>query len=109
MTTYSVVKQEYEVPCDHPMCPVLHKHLAQYRYDTPQWETYYDSHGIERLVHSTRYHMKTNREWVIIDDATGERANDPLSDAFNTKREALHAIATFARRSSNHTSWKEFK
>jgi hypothetical protein len=78
--------QKWEGYCDHDKCETLHANSRRYR-----WET---------ASAGNRYHVVTRSEWIVIDTTTGERAdNDPtvfgsdLSDAYETKREAVAAIA----------------
>ena len=59
----TVAKNEYEVPCEHPMCETLHRR-------------YGPGHEVRRT------------EWVILSD--GERTGIAGEiDPFETKREAL--------------------
>lgn len=92
---WEVVQDEYEMPCDHPACATMHRHLHNYRYDTPQWETVENLRtGEARQVKVSTYHMKTVRQWVITHN--GERANHhALSDAWDTKREAVAMLKRY--------------
>lgn len=66
---YIVIYDEFESPCEHPLCDRLH----------------------QRFMHTNeygdRFHLKTNRQWIILRD--GER----VGDAWDTKREALAQAA----------------
>ena len=63
MPEYTVAKNVYDVPCDHPLCSTLHKDLP----DGHEW---------------------TRTEWVILEN--GERASEAASvDPFERKRDAL--------------------
>jgi hypothetical protein len=87
--TYTVVRQEYEVPCEHPACDVVHRPFYNNSYDEPRWVKLYDMNGNEVGSRwESRYHMKLRVEWVILLD--GER----VGDAHATKRAALAEAAT---------------
>lgn len=89
---WTVEKQEYEMPCDHPQCVVLHQHLNNASYRTPTNVEYADRWGNEHVVYNVRrYHMATRREWVIL--LNGKREGEAGHfDTYNTKREALAAL-----------------
>lgn len=62
MPEYTVAKNVYDVPCDHPMCETLHRNL-------PDW------------------HEWTRTEWVILEN--GQRTGEAvLVDPFERKRDA---------------------
>lgn len=87
---WQVVKNEYDLPCEHPGCDLVHRHLYNATYDAPVLVTVYDMRG-EHIVGSrweTRYHVKHRTEWVILHH--GER----VGNAHDTKREALAEMAT---------------
>ncbi len=67
--TYTVDKNEYEVPCDHPMCDTLHRR-------------YGPDHEVNRV------------EWVILED--GERKGwAGTTDPFERKRDALAYLTQY--------------
>lgn len=70
LPTYTVDKNEYEVPCGHPMCDVFHKNLD-------------DGHLVART------------DWVILED--GERRGwAGTIETFETKRDAVAYLASHA-------------
>lgn len=89
---YEVVKNEYEVPCEHPACPVMHAHLDNVTFDHVELCEYTDLRtGEQKSVWKRTGHLKTNIEWVIVKD--GERAPESgLDEAFDTKRDAIAAL-----------------
>ena len=87
--TYEVVKDTYEVPCEHPACPTMHRHLHNVRYETRQQEWTEDlATGRARLVTVTTGHTKTVVEWIVL------RNGVRVGDAHTTKRDALADAAT---------------
>lgn len=87
---YEVVRDEYDVPCEHPACDVMHRHLYNSEYaDGSRLIDLYNMQGewIGQRRES-RYHTRTVRQWIILRD--GER----VGDAHDTKREALAEAAT---------------
>lgn len=70
MPTYTVAKNDFEVPCGHPMCDVFHANLD-------------DGHLVNRI------------EWVILED--GDRKGwAGTVDTFERKRDAVAYIAAHA-------------
>lgn len=70
---YTVEREEYEVPCTHPMCHVFHKDLE------PE-------------------HLVWRVEWVILEDGD-RRGWAGTVDSFARKRDALAYIAKHAPQS----------
>lgn len=67
MTRYAVVRDDYPMPCEHPLCWQLHQ----------RYMTRCDEHLDPALGQFVdRYHEVMRRQWVIVDTATGERAFD---------------------------------
>lgn len=89
--SYTVEKNEYEVPCDHPLCEQLHQRFME-------TNEYVDDHGKYQKV---RYHNKRRIEWVIVKD--GQRADPPLDEAYDTKREAAAELRFWLDRWSDDT------
>jgi hypothetical protein len=77
--------QQWNGYCDHPKCETLHASSSRYR-----WET---------ASAGNRFHVVPRTEWIIVDTSTGERVTrepgeySQLTDAFETKREAVAVIA----------------
>lgn len=71
---YEIVLDEFEVPCEHPMCEQFHQRFMERSADG-----------------RTSWHDATRRQYVIWDHTTDQRAG--LGEAFETKREAKAALA----------------
>ncbi|WP_020142291.1 hypothetical protein [Terracoccus sp. 273MFTsu3.1] len=85
---WTVAKNEYEVPCEHPLCEQLHQRFMVEEKCSGLIQTANVSVWREW---TERYHNRTVSEWVILHN--GER--DDLAgrfDAFDTKRDALAAL-----------------
>ena len=87
MSTYSV-SSRFRVEldplitsCEHPKCEQLHRNRARFK-----WVS---------LPNGQSWHEVVRTEWIIIDNVTDERAPGELSNAFDTRRDALRAIDTF--------------
>ena len=82
--TWSVVKDAYEVPCEHPACDTVHRHLYNASYDHRTLVTLYNMKGEEIGSRwETRYHVKTVHQWLVL-------LNDQrVGDVHSTKREAV--------------------
>lgn len=65
---YEAVREEYEVPCDHPACDTMHRHLYNSTYvDGPRSVDLYNMDG--EWIGSrreSRFHMARRSEWVIL-------------------------------------------
>lgn len=88
-TGYTVEKNEYEVPCDHMACDVMHRHLYNSDYAERTLVTLYNMDGEAigtRWEH--RFHMAQRTEWVVL--LHGVR----VGDSHDTKREAEAQAAT---------------
>jgi hypothetical protein len=82
---YEVVREDYEVPCDHFACDTLHRHLYNANYSTgPQMVTLYNMQGDEIGSRwESRFHMAQRREWVILlNDVRVGDAHDTQQDAY---------------------------
>jgi hypothetical protein len=73
---YIVVKDETELPCDHPMCGQLHKNLPSVLAERERAERYagWAAANSEYYNDPNEFHMVKHRQWVIIDTTTDERA-----------------------------------
>lgn len=78
---WTVVKDEFESPCDHALCYLLHRRF--FTGTERHCEDIEGPNGYLRSEYLTGWHMKTNHQWVILRD--GER----VGDAHDTKRAAL--------------------
>lgn len=80
---YRVVKQEWDMPCDHYACDSVHRHLYNERYDKPQLVEIYDLQGNYRGVESrTMWHSKQRVQWAVV-------GRDGFAvEVFDTRREA---------------------
>lgn len=89
MTTlrYKVVREQYGVPCSHPSCPILHAHLANVEYETPQQVRSYLPNGASISLKVRRWHEVTRTGWYVIDTQTGERAG--TGEEYQLKRDAM--------------------
>lgn len=86
---WEVVKDSYEVPCEHIACDQVHRHLYNASLAERTLIEVYNLHG--EYVGSrweTRYHEVTRTFWVIL--RNGER----VGSAHATKRAALAEAAT---------------
>ena len=85
---WTVEKNEYSVPCEHPLCEQLHQ-----RHMTSQtFEGWVQVGGFSVWSKQTlRFHDRNVVEWVVL--RNGERdAEAGQFDAFETKRDALAAL-----------------
>jgi len=80
-TRYEIVRDEFTVPCDHPMCDRFHQ---RFMYDA--------GNGV-------RWHDKKRVNWLIIDTTTDQRAFD--GDMYETKRAAKAALARYLKRAQS--------
>jgi hypothetical protein len=78
---FRAVKQEWDAYCDHPKCEQLHQNRSRFHW--------------VRLPSGETWHNVIRTEWIIIDAVTGQRAGGMLSDAYDTRRNAVLAIRTF--------------
>lgn len=84
-TVYEVERGDYEMPCGHPMCALLHKRFHTGSEMSDEWVDL--PNGDRRLVRVRGIHEKIVRQWIILRD--GER----VGEAYDTKRDALAAAA----------------
>lgn len=80
---FTVERGDYPMPCDHPMCALLHRRFREGSEMHDEWVSL--PNGEDRLVRVRGVHEKTVRQWIILRD--GVR----VGDAYDTKREALSA------------------
>lgn len=86
---YEVLKQEYEVPCEHIACDLMHRHLYNSEYEKPQLIDVFNMEGESVGARwESRFHMKQRVEWVIL--LNGQR----VGDAHGTKGEAVAEAMT---------------
>lgn len=85
---WTVEKNEYEVPCEHPLCEQLHQ---RYMVEVP-WEGIVQT-GLYSVWSSgvERFHSTKRTEWVVLLNGTREGRAGML-EAFDTKREAVAAL-----------------
>lgn len=83
MTGLYIGKEDYTVPCDHPLCERLHRNRRRFL-----WVT--DTLG-------NSWHEVKRRGWHVIDAETGERSH-AVPDEYETRREAAAALASWERR-----------
>lgn len=85
---WTVEKNEYEVPCEHPLCEQLHQRFMT----TQTFEGWTSGLGVAVWATQTvRSHDRNVSEWVVLCNGTREgRAG--MFEAFDTKREALAAL-----------------
>lgn len=81
---YTVERDEFESPCEHPLCDQLHR-----RFMTTETVTHLVQgwNSSQMVTETIREHSKTVRQWVVL--RNGKR----VADAYDTKREALAAAA----------------
>lgn len=85
---YEVVKDPYEIGCDHMACDVMHRHLYNATYaDGVRNVNLYNIEG-EWIGtrNESRFHMKTINQWVIL--LNGER----VGDAHDTQQGAFAEV-----------------
>jgi hypothetical protein len=79
---YTVERDEYEVPCEHPMCEQLHQRFMV----TERLSGLREAAGAYVWSEWTeRYHNRKVVQWIVL--RNGERADE--FDVFDTKREAV--------------------
>ena len=78
----TVVQDEFESPCEHPQCALLHRRYFTGTERNDQWVTMPNT-GEQRRVSVVGWHEKTNRQWVVL------RNGVRVADAYDTKREAV--------------------
>jgi hypothetical protein len=85
---WTVEKNEYGVPCEHPLCEQLHQRFMT----VDHWEGLVEAGGVMVWSSGTsRFHNRTVVEWVVLHN--GERATEPgLDEVFETKREAVAVL-----------------
>lgn len=85
---WTVEKNEYDVPCEHPLCEQLHQRFMT----THNWEGLVQGSGYSVWSSgTTRFHNRNVVEWVILHN--GERDEKAGTyDVFDTKRDALAAL-----------------
>ena len=84
---YEVVRDEYPVPCEHPLCALLHRRFHEGTEVSDELVQF--ANGTEKWVRVRGIHEKMNREWIILLD--GRR----VGSAHATKRDAQREIDTF--------------
>lgn len=82
---WTVEKNEYSVPCEHPLCEQLHQ---RFMVDVP-WEGIVQT-GLYSVWSSgvERFHEKQRVEWVVLLNGKREGAAGMI-EPFETKREAV--------------------
>lgn len=82
---WTVEKNEYDVPCEHPLCEQLHQRFMTEHTYTGIVQT--GLYSVERTI-TERFHNKQRNEWVVLLNGKREGAAGMI-DVFDTKREAL--------------------
>lgn len=86
---WRVVREEYGMPCDHPACAVMHRHLSTEPFsDGKAHDVWVYHNGREYTVRMTRWHETKRVDWIIL------RNGARVGSAHNTKREALAEAST---------------
>lgn len=80
ITRYTVIRDEWEMPCEHPDCWRFHQRFMQ-RF--PDGKSYWEE-SAGKFV--DRFHMMKRYHWLIIDNETGHRAFE--GEMYDTKAEA---------------------
>jgi hypothetical protein len=85
---WTVEKNEYSVPCEHPLCEQLHQRFMT----THTFRGLVSAGGVyvEREI-TQRFHDRTVNEWVVLLNGKREGAAGEF-DTFETKREAVAAL-----------------
>jgi hypothetical protein len=78
---WTVVKDSFESPCDHPMCALLHARFHEGTETRTEWVDL--PNGGRTLVTVRGVHEKTNHQWLVL--RNGQR----VGNAWDTKREAI--------------------
>jgi hypothetical protein len=80
---WHVARNDYQVPCEHIACDLIHRHLYNAPMDRTLIEVY-DMHGnhIDNRWED-RHHMRTVRQWSVINP------EGYAVESYDTKREAM--------------------
>lgn len=79
---WTVVRSDFESPCEHPQCALLHRRFFTGTERNDQWVSMPIT-GEQRRFNVVGWHEKTNRQWVVL------RNGSRVADAYDTKREAV--------------------
>ena len=95
---YVPFREEWEDQCEHPLCKRLHANQNRFNWATAHIPARLID-GVNHPAYTDRWHKVLRSEWIIIDTETGERASDSwLSETFDTRRDAVRAIAAMSRK-----------
>lgn len=89
---WTVEPNDYEVPCEHVACDMVHRHLYNAERATRELVEVYNMFGdhVDNRW-ETRFHMRTVRQWSIV-------GPDGFSvESFDTRREAYANLPRYER------------
>lgn len=80
---WTIEKQQYEMPCEHVACDLMHRHLYNGSYDRRTLITVYNMLGDEIGTRwESRYHSRKVTSWAVVDpDGYGVESFDTLREA----------------------------